>query len=46
MKLDVAFTPTDVYPLVGTRCITELRKIRTNADLNDTDPLEIRQHLG
>ena len=42
MELDVAFTPADVYPLVATRCIIELRKMRTNADLNDTDPLEIR----
>ena len=45
MELDVAFTPTDVYPLVAKRCITELRKMQTNADLNDADPLEVWQHL-
>lgn len=46
MDLDVAFTPADIYPLVAKRCITELRKMQTNAALNDADPLEIWQHLS
>jgi hypothetical protein len=46
MELDVAFTPSDVYPLVAKRCITELRKMQTNAELNDADPTEIWQHLS
>jgi len=46
MELDVAFTPADVYPLVAKRCITELRKMQTNAELNDADPTEIWQHLS
>ncbi len=46
MDLDVSFTPAEVYPLVAKRCITELRKMQTNADLNDTDPTEIWQHLS
>jgi len=46
MELDVSFTPADVYPLIAKRCITELRKMQTNAELNDTDPTEIWQHLS
>lgn len=46
MELDVSFTPADVYPLVAKRCITELRKMRTNAELNDADPTEIWRHLS
>lgn len=46
MELDVAFTPADIYPLVAKRCITELRKMQTNAELNDTDPTTIWQHLS
>ncbi len=46
MDLDRAFTPADVYPLVAKRCITELRKMETNAELNDTDPTEVWRHLG
>lgn len=46
MKLDVSFTPADVYPLVAKRCITELRKMETNAELNDADPTEIWRHLS
>ncbi|EMA55888.1 hypothetical protein [Halococcus salifodinae] len=46
MELDVSFTPADVYPLVAKRCITELRKMQTNAELNDADPLDIWQHLS
>lgn len=46
MELGVSFVPADVYPLVAKRCITELRKMQTNADLNDTDPTEIWQHLS
>ncbi|EMA52306.1 hypothetical protein [Halococcus thailandensis] len=46
MDLDVAFTPADIHPLVAKRCITELRKMQTNAALNDADPLEIWQHLS
>lgn len=46
MGLDVSFTPADVYPLVAKRCITELRKMQTNAELNDADPTEIWQHLS
>jgi hypothetical protein len=46
MELDVSFTPADVYPLVAKRCITELRKMQTNAELNDADPTEIWQHLS
>ena len=46
MDLDVAFTPADVYPLVAKRCIRELRKMETNAELNDADPTEIWRHLS
>lgn len=46
MDLDVSFTPADIYPLVAKRCITELRKMETNAELNDTDPTTIWQHLS
>ncbi|WP_158055611.1 hypothetical protein [Halorussus halophilus] len=46
MGLEVAFTPADVYPLVAKRCIAELRKMRTNAELNETNPTEIWQHLS
>lgn len=46
MELDVSFTPADVYPLIAKRCITELRKMQTNAELNDTDPTEIWRHLS
>jgi hypothetical protein len=46
MELDIAFIPADIYPLVAKRCITELRKMQTNAELNDTDPTTIWQHLS
>jgi hypothetical protein len=46
MELDVSFTPADVYPLVAKRCITELRKMKTNAELNETDPTAIWTHLS
>jgi hypothetical protein len=42
MKLDVAFKPAEVYPLVAKRCIRELRQMKTNADLNDADPTRFR----
>jgi hypothetical protein len=45
MRLDVSFTPADVYPLVAKRCITELRKMQTNAELNGTDPTTVWEHL-
>jgi hypothetical protein len=46
MEMDVEFTPAAVYPLVAKRCITELRKMKTNAELNDADPTDIWQHLS
>lgn len=46
MEMGVAFTPVDIYPLVAKRCITELRKMETNAELNDADPTKIWQHLS
>jgi hypothetical protein len=46
MDLDVSLTPAEIYPLVAQRCITELRKMETNAELNDTDPTTIWQHLS
>jgi hypothetical protein len=46
MELDRSFTPADVYPLVAKRCIAELRKMETNAELNDADPTEVWQHLS
>jgi hypothetical protein len=46
MRLGFAFTPTDVYPLVAKRCVTELRKMETNAELNDADPTTIWRHLS
>ena len=46
MELDVEFVPADVYPLVATRCITELRKMETNAELNDADPTTVWRHLS
>lgn len=45
MDLEVSFTPADVYPLVAKRCITELRKMRTNAELNDAEPTDLWRHL-
>jgi len=46
MDLEVSFTPANVYPLVAKRCITELRKMQTNAELNDAEPTELWQHLS
>jgi len=46
MRVDVSFTPADVYPLVAKRCITELRKMQTNAELNETDPTTVWKHLS
>jgi hypothetical protein len=46
MEMDVEFAPAKVYPLVAKRCITELRKMKTNAELNDADPTDIWQHLS
>jgi hypothetical protein len=46
MELDVSFTPAEIYPLVAERCITELRKMETNAELNDADPTDIWRHLS
>ena len=46
MDLEIAFTPADIYPLVAKRCITELRTMQTNAELNDTDPTTIWRHLS
>ena len=46
MDLDVTFTPAAIYPLVAKRCVTELRKMETNAELNDADPTTIWQHLS
>ncbi|CCQ33159.1 hypothetical protein HLRTI_002709 [Halorhabdus tiamatea SARL4B] len=45
MDLDVSFTPADVHPLVAERCIAELRTMQTNAELNDTDPTRLWEHL-
>jgi hypothetical protein len=45
MQLDRELVPADVYSLVAKRCVTELRKIETNAELNDADPTTIWQHL-
>jgi len=45
MELDRELVPADVYPLVAKRCITELRQMETNAELNDADPTTIWQHL-
>jgi hypothetical protein len=38
--------PADVYPVVAKRCITELRKMQTNAELNETDPTTVWEHLS
>ena len=46
MRLEFEFTPADVYPLVAKRCVTELRKMETNAELNDADPTTIWRHLS
>ena len=46
MNLDISLTPSDVYPLVAQRCITELRKMQTNAELNETDPTAVWEHLS
>jgi hypothetical protein len=46
MEIEFAFTPADVYPLVAKRCVTELRKMETNAELNDADPTTVWQHLS
>lgn len=46
MRLDIELVPKGVYPLVAKRCVTELRKMETNAALNDADPTTIWRHLG
>jgi hypothetical protein len=46
MGLDRSFTPSEMYPLIAKRCITELRQMKTNAELNDTDPTDIWRHLS
>ena len=46
MQLDVSLTPAEVYPLVAKRCITELRKMQKNAELNDTHPTTVWEHLS
>jgi len=46
MRLEFEFTPADIYPLVAKRCVTELRKMETNAELNDADPTTIWRHLS
>jgi len=46
MRLDVSFTPAEVYPLVAKRCIIELRKMQTNAELNDTHPTTVWERLS
>ncbi len=46
MELEFAFTPAEIYPLVAKRCVTELRKMETNAELNDADPTTVWQHLS
>jgi len=45
MTLDRSFTPAELYPLVAKRCITELRSMEKNAELNDVAPTEIWTHL-
>ena len=45
MELDRELVPADVNPLVAKRCVAELRKMETNAELNDADPTTIWQHL-
>ncbi len=46
MNLDISFTPADVYPLIAKRCIAELRRMQTNAELNETDPTTVWEHLS
>lgn len=46
MQMDITLTPADVYPLVAERCVAELRKVETNAELNNADPTTIWQHLS
>jgi hypothetical protein len=46
MRLEFELTPADVYPLVAKRCVTELRKMETNAELNDADPTTVWRHLS
>jgi hypothetical protein len=45
MRLERELVPVDVYPLVAKRCVSELRQMETNAELNDADPTTIWQHL-
>jgi len=45
MRLDRSIVPGEVYPLAAKRCAAELRKMQTNAELNDADPTTIWQHL-
>jgi len=45
MQLKRSVTPADIYPLVAKRCISELRTMRTNAELNDADPTRLWRHL-
>ena len=45
MQLERSVTPADIYPLVAKRCISELRTMRTNAELNDADPTHLWRHL-
>ncbi|MFD1599215.1 RNA ligase family protein [Halobellus rarus] len=46
MQLNIELTPADVYPLVAKRCVAELRKMETNAELNAADPTTIWHHLS
>lgn len=39
--LDMEFNPSEIKPLVAERCINELRKMKTNAELNNRDPTEL-----
>lgn len=45
-EIDEAFNPCAVKPLVAKRCITELRKMKTNAELNDAPPEELWRDFG
>lgn len=46
IRFDEAFTPVEIYLLIAKRCIAELQKMQTNAELDDTTPTDLWQQLS
>jgi len=45
LSLNDPLTPSELYPLAAERCIRELREMKTNAELNNVDPLDVWAYL-